>query len=121
MTSLSASNPAPTLDQGERRAPSARLGQLGLGLAAQRGKLALGQGLKQPRLEREAELKRQTQVGMAWFERDHVCVDLWLLDTDSAEQCGKSAARLAAEAGKDLGEQSDQSFGRGGRGVEVPR
>ena len=31
---LSAFEPAPTLDQGEGRAPSARLGQLGLGLAA---------------------------------------------------------------------------------------
>ena len=30
----SAFEPAPTLDQGEGRAPSARLGQLGLGLAA---------------------------------------------------------------------------------------
>jgi hypothetical protein len=31
---ISAFEPAPTLDQGEGRAPSARLGQLGLGLAA---------------------------------------------------------------------------------------
>jgi hypothetical protein len=31
---LSVFEPAPTLDQGEGRAPSARLGQLGLGLVA---------------------------------------------------------------------------------------
>jgi hypothetical protein len=34
ITYLSAFEPAPTLDQGEGRAPSAGLGQLGLGLAA---------------------------------------------------------------------------------------
>jgi len=64
---------------------------------------------------------QQTQIWVAWFERDHVCVDLWLLNTDFAEQFRKSAARLAAQAGKDLGEQSDQSLSRGGRGIEVPR
>src|SRR5215211_5127771 len=111
----------PTLDQGKGRAPSARLGQLALGLSAHRFKLPLAQCLKQSRLERGAELKRQTQVGVAWFERDHVCVDFGLLDTDFPEQLGKFAARLAAQAGKDLREQSDQSLGRGCRGIEVPR
>jgi hypothetical protein len=35
-----------------------------------------------------------------------VCVDLRLLDTDFAEQFRKSAAGLAAQAGKNLGERS---------------
>jgi hypothetical protein len=40
---LSAFGRSPALDQGEGRAPSARLGQLGLGLAAQRGELVSAQ------------------------------------------------------------------------------
>src|SRR5215216_5766137 len=58
---------------------------------------------------------------MAWVERDHMCVDRRLLNADFAEQFGKSATGFAAQAGKDLGEQSDQSLGRGGSGIEVPR
>ena len=58
---------------------------------------------------------------MAWFERDDVRVYLGLLNADFAEQFRKPAARLAAQGGKDLGEQSDQSLGRRGGGVEVPR
>ena len=67
-------------------------------------------------MERDAELKRQPQVGMAWFEREHTSVDPRLLDPDFQEQFGKSAAGFAAQAGKDLGEQLDQSLGRGGGG-----
>jgi hypothetical protein len=43
---LSAFGPAPGLDQGEGRAPSPRLGQLGLGVAAERAKLDLAQRLE---------------------------------------------------------------------------
>ena len=64
--------------------------------------------------------KRQTQIGVAWFEGDEVRVYVWLLDTDLAEQFRESAARLAAQGGKDLGEQLDQSFRRRGRGIEMP-
>jgi hypothetical protein len=39
---------------------------------------------------------------VAWFERDHLRVDLRLLDTDLAQQFRKPAARLAAQGGKDL-------------------
>jgi hypothetical protein len=59
-------------------------------------------------------------MGMVWFERDHMCVDTRLFDADSAEQLGKSAAGFTAQAGKDLGDQSDQSLGRGS-GIEMPR
>src|SRR5215204_4052726 len=83
---LSAFERAPTLDEREGRAPSARLGQLALGRGPQRGKLVLAQSLKQPRLERGAELKRQKQIRVAWFERNHVCVDLRLLDAGFAEK-----------------------------------
>ena len=44
-----------------------------------------------------------------------------LLDADFAEQFRKHAARLAPQGGKDLREQSDQSLGRRGGRVEVPR
>ena len=85
------------------------------------GELVLAQDLKQARFERDAELKHHTQIGMPRLERDHVCIDLWLLDADSAEQLGKSATGFTAQAGKDLGDQSDQSLGRGGRRIEMPR
>ena len=58
---------------------------------------------------------------MSWFESDEVRVYLWLLNTDLAEQFRKTAASLAAQSGKDLGEKLDQSFGRRGRGIEMPR
>src|SRR3954452_7282778 len=118
---LSGFERSPALDQGEGRTPSAGLGQLALGLAAQRGELVGAQCLKQPRLQRDAELKRKTQIGVAWFERHHVRVDLCLLHTDLAEQFRKSAARLAAQGGKGLRQQSDQSLGRGRWRIEVPR
>ena len=102
----SAFEPPPALDQGERRTPSARRRQLGLGLSAQRGELVVTQCLKQPRFQRDAELKRETQIGVAWFERDQVRVYLWLLNTDLAEQFRKSATRLPTQGGKDRGEQS---------------
>src|SRR5215217_1832076 len=82
--SLSAFDPAPTLDQGEGRAPAAWLGQLGLRVSAERGKLVLAQRPQQAGLERDTELKRQTQVRVAGLECDHVCVELWLFDTDIA-------------------------------------
>ena len=50
-----------------------------------------------------------------------MCVDPLLLDAYLAEQFGKYATGFAAQAGKNLGEQSDQSLGRGGSGIEVPR
>jgi hypothetical protein len=34
---------------------------------------------------------------MAWSERDHMCVDPWLLNADLAEQFGKSATGFAAQ------------------------
>jgi hypothetical protein len=101
--------------------PSARLGQLALGLAAQRGKLVLAQRLEQPRLERDAELERQTQIGVAglsaitWASISGSSIPI------SRSSSEKSAACLAAQVGKDLGERSDQSLGRGRRAIEVPR
>jgi hypothetical protein len=109
------------LDEREGRAPPARFGQLALGLPAQRGEFVLANRLQQSRLERDAELKRQSQIRMAWLERDDVRVQLGLLDADIAQQFRKPAARLAPQGGKDLREQSDQSLGRRGWGVEVPR
>jgi hypothetical protein len=43
---------------------------------------------------------------MARFERDHLRVDPWLLDTDPAQQLRKPPPRLAAQAGEDLGDRS---------------
>jgi hypothetical protein len=57
---------------------------------------------------------------MGRFECDDVRVYLWLLNTDFAEQFRKSAPRLAAQGGKNLGQQVDQSSRRRGRGVEMP-
>ena len=58
---------------------------------------------------------------MAWFERDlTLLVDHRLLNADFAEQFRKSATGFAAQAGEDVGEQSDQSLGRRGSGIEVP-
>jgi hypothetical protein len=47
-------------------------------------------------------------------------VDLRFLNTDIAEQLGKSAARLATQGGKDLRERSDQSLRPLRQGIEVP-
>ena len=82
--------------------------------------VVFGKGLEQSRLERDTELKRQTQIRVAWCQPDHVRVDV-RLNSDFPEQFGKFAPRLAAQAGKDLGEQSDQPLGCGCRGIEVPR
>ena len=57
---------------------------------------------------------------MAWLKCDDVRVYLGLLNADVAEQFRNPAARLAAQGGKDS-ERTDQSLGRGGRGIEVPR
>src|SRR5436190_6970479 len=62
---LSAAESSPALDQGEGRAPSTRLGQLGRDLAAQRGELVPAQYLKQPLLQDDAVLKRKTQIRVA--------------------------------------------------------
>ena len=51
---------------------------------------------------------------------DHVCVELWVLDTGFTEQFSKFAARLAAPLGKDVGEQSNQALRRGRSGIEMP-
>ncbi len=58
---------------------------------------------------------------MAWFERDHMCIDPRFLNANLTEQFGKSATGFAAQAGKDFAEQSDQALGRGGSRIEVPR
>src|SRR5919112_2797118 len=58
---------APTLDQGERRSPPYRLGQLRFCLPPQGRKLIGANHLQQPTLERHAELKRQAQIGVARF------------------------------------------------------
>ena len=60
-------------------------------------------------------------MGMAWFERNHVCVDFRFFDSDSAEQFGKSTPRFAAHSGKDPGKQLDQFLRRRRRRIEVPR
>jgi hypothetical protein len=50
--------------------------------------------------ERDAELKRQTQIGMARLERDYIRVDRRLLDADFTEEFGKSATGFATQAGQ---------------------
>src|SRR5215203_4205576 len=57
---------------------------------------------------------------MAGLERDHMCVDLRLLDPDLPQQPRKLAAGLAAPCGEDVGEDLDQVLGRRRCGVEMP-
>jgi hypothetical protein len=76
--------------------------------------------LEEPRLERDAELQRQTQVGVTGFECDDVSLEVRVCNAGSTEQLWKFAARLAAEGAEDLGDQFDGPFGRGRRRVEMP-
>jgi hypothetical protein len=90
---------------------------------AYRGELLRAQSLEELELERDAELKWQTQIGMGWFECNDVRVNLWLLNTDSAEQFGSLRPASPPRAAK-ISYSSWISRSAAGAGVlkcQVPR